>query len=276
MAYVFTVKPGERVHLSDCDPGFTADLKHQRGKELLPQLGDRLTDLQETHYASGAGGILIVLQGLDTAGKDGTIRHVLTYFNPAGCEMHSFKVPTPEEAAHDFLWRAHRVTPAQSVIGIFNRSYYEDVLVTRVHELVPRSVWERRYQHINDFEALLIDSGTVILKFFLYISKEEQRERLLAREQDRDKAWKLSITDWREHDLYDRYVQAYEDALNRCSTADAPWYIVPANHKWFRNVAVAQTIVDRLEPLAAGWRKDLEARGREQLAAIARLHEHDT
>jgi PPK2 family polyphosphate:nucleotide phosphotransferase len=226
------------------------------------------------HYAAGAGGILIVLQGLDTAGKDGTIKHVMASFNPIGCRVESFKIPTPIEQAHDFLWRVHLVTPPRGMISIFNRSHYEDVLVTRVHNLVPQRVWESRYTHINNFEALLTDSGTTILKFFLYISKEEQRQRLLAREADRDKAWKLSTADWPEHDLYDQYTSAYEDALARCTTRQAPWYIVPANHKWHRNLAISRTIVDTLEPSRRIWQKDLEKRGREQLAAVQAASHH--
>ena len=193
-------------------------------------------------------------------------------FNPTGCRVETFKVPTPDELAHDFLWRAHRATPPRGCIALFNRSYYEDVLVVRVHELVPPHVWKSRYTHINNFEALLVDSGTLVLKFFLYISKDEQHERLRAREQDKDKAWKLSPLDWSEHALYDRYITAYEDALARCSTAQAPWHIVPANHKWFRNVAIAQTLVDALQPYRARWHEELEHRGRANLAAVAAAH----
>jgi PPK2 family polyphosphate:nucleotide phosphotransferase len=220
------------------------------------------------HYAAGHTGILIVLQALDTGGKDGTINHVMTYFNPAVCWVKSFGVPTEYGASHDFLWRCHRATPPRGMISVFNRSYYEDVLVVRVHGLVPRRVWQSRYEHINNFEALLADGGTTIIKFFLHISKREQRDRLLARERDREKQWKLSVSDWAEHELYDRYVEAYEDALSRCSTAYAPWYIVPADHKWYRNLAVAQTLVDLLEPCRAEWRRELERRGRRALAAI--------
>ena len=269
MAYAHKVSPGEKVHLPDISPESTHGVSRSEGDQALQTLNARLTDLQEMHYAAGEGGILIVLQGLDTAGKDGTIKDVLARFNPAGTRVVPFKEPNAVELAHDFLWRAHRVTPPTGSIAVFNRSYYEDVLVVRVHKLVPQKVWERRYEQINHFEALLADSGTIVLKFFLYISKQEQRERLLAREHDTEKAWKLSTTDWSEHDLYDAYVEAYQDALTRCSTERAPWHIVPANHKWFRNLAVAQTIADTLEPYARAWRKDLERRGRENLAAIA-------
>jgi PPK2 family polyphosphate:nucleotide phosphotransferase len=262
------VEPGHQVHLRDIDPNDTQGAEHSEAEARLATLNAQLTDLQEVHYAAAHNAILIVLQGLDTAGKDGTIKHVMAQFNPAGCRVESFKVPTPEEQAHDFLWRCHRVTPAQGIITIFNRSHYEDVLVVRVHNLVPKATWEKRYAHINHFEHLLVDSGTILLKFFLYISKEEQRQRLLAREQDADKAWKLSTSDWTEHALYNQYIEAYEDALSRCSTEHAPWYIVPADKKWFRNLAVAQTIVDVLEPNRRDWRQELEQLGRERLAAV--------
>lgn len=276
MPYLHTVAPGQKVRLRDIDPADTHGVTQHDADERFTALNAQLTALQEMHYAAAQNGVLIVLQGLDTAGKDGTIKHVMAQFNPAGCRVESFKAPTPEEMAHDFLWRVHRVTPSQGFISIFNRSHYEDVLVVRVHKLAPKSVWERRYEHINNFEALLVDSGTIVLKFFLYISKEEQRARLLAREHDKEKAWKLSTSDWPEHDLYDSYIEAYEDALSRCSTERAPWYVVPANHKWFRNLAVAQAIVDALHPYKSRWHEDLERRGQENLAAIAAQHTQAT
>ena len=261
------VQPGHKVHLHDIDPHDTFGVEHAEAEARLTTLNAQLTALQEVHYSAGHNAILIVLQGLDTAGKDGTIKHVMAQFNPAGCRVESFKVPTAEELAHDFLWRCHRVTPAQGTITIFNRSHYGDVLVARVHKLVPKATWEKRYAHINNFESLLVDSGTIVLKFFLYVSKDEQRQRLIAREQDTDKAWKLSVSDWSEHALYDQYIEAYEDALSHCSTEHAPWYIVPADNKWYRNLAVAQTIVDVMEPYRRLWRQELEQLGRERLAA---------
>jgi PPK2 family polyphosphate:nucleotide phosphotransferase len=227
--------------------------------------------VQDSLYASGENSILIVLQGIDTAGKDGTINHVMAHFKPATCRVESFKVPNSDEMARDFLWRAHRVTPRKGCITIFNRSHYEDILVARVHNLVPESVWERRYKHINDFEAFLIDSGTIILKFFLYISKREQQERLEARQRDPMKAWKLSASDWAEHTRYDAYLEAYQDALDRCSTEQAPWYVVPSDHKWFRNLAVAQTIVTALEPAMARWQEAVLRRSQQNLDAIPTL-----
>jgi PPK2 family polyphosphate:nucleotide phosphotransferase len=262
------IEPGQQVRLADFDPGDTRNISHQDGLAQSARLETELTKLQETLYAAGDSSVLIVLQGLDTAGKDGTISHVAAHFNPAGCQVESFKVPTPAELAHDFLWRVHLVSPPKGTVTIFNRSHYEDVLVARVHELVPRSVWERRYRHINEFEALLVDSGTIILKFFLYISREEQKQRLEARQQDPMKAWKLSSSDWTEHELYPAYVQAYQDALERCSTKHAPWYVVPADHKWFRNLAVAQTLIDVLEPDMARWEREVLRRGRENLEML--------
>jgi PPK2 family polyphosphate:nucleotide phosphotransferase len=267
VAILHRVEPGKKVHLKDVDPDDTGKVSREKAESRTERLNNQLTELQEMLYAAADSSVLIVLQGLDTAGKDGTIRHVMGAFNPNGCRVESFKVPTPAEAAHDFLWRIHLATPARGMITIFNRSHYEDVLVTRVHKLIPKHVWEQRYEQINEFEELLAESNTLILKFFLYISKDEQRARLEAREADRAKAWKLSAADWPEHELYDDYIEVYEDALNRCSTKHAPWFVVPANHKWSRNLAVAQTIAEALEPRRKVWQKALEERGALQLAA---------
>lgn len=272
----YTVKPDERVSLKDIDPRDTHGLTHDDGESRLAAMGPKLTELEELHYAAGQDGILIVLQGLDTAGKDGTIRHVMAQFNPASCRVEAFKEPTSEELAHDFLWRIHRATPPKGSIAIFNRSHYEQVLVVRVHKLEPKQQWERHYDQINHFEQLLADSGTLIIKFFLHISKQEQKERLQAREADMSKAWKLSPTDWPEHERYDEYIEAYEDALRRCSTEYAPWHIVQADHKWFRNLAVAQTILEVLEPYRKEWKKAVEARGKAALAVRAAQQQKST
>ncbi len=200
-------------------------------------------------WAQGEHALLIVLQALDAGGKDGVIRHVMSGVNPQGCQVTSFKVPTEEELEHDYLWRIHKATPRRGYIGIFNRSHYEDVLVVRVHNLVPEDVWQQRYEQINHFERLLADSGTTILKFFLYISKDEQKERFEARLRDPRKNWKFSVKDVKERGYWDDYVRAYEDALGRCSTPWAPWYIVPANRKWYRNLVISQAIVETLEKL---------------------------
>jgi len=193
--------------------------------------------------------LLLIFQAKDAAGKDGAIRHVMSGVNPQGCQVTSFKVPTEEELDHDYLWRVHKATPRRGFIGIFNRSHYEDVLVVRVHNLVPEAVWQQRYEQINQFEKLLADSGTTILKFFIYISKEEQKERFEARLRDPRKNWKFSMGDVKERGHWDDYMRAFEDVLSRCSTPWAPWHVIPANHKWYRNLAVSQIIIEALEHL---------------------------
>jgi PPK2 family polyphosphate:nucleotide phosphotransferase len=205
---------------------------------------------------------------MDTSGKDGTIRRVMSEVNPAGCRVEAFKVPTTLELRHDFLWRIHQVAPVLGMMTVFNRSHYEDVLVTRVHKLVPKHVWETRYDRVNEFERLLSESGTIIIKFMLHISKKEQRDRLLAREADKDKAWKLSTADWPEHERYDEYIEAYQDAIERCSTPFAPWHIVPADRKWFRDVAIGQTIADVLALHEKRWHEDIELRGSRALRVV--------
>jgi PPK2 family polyphosphate:nucleotide phosphotransferase len=210
---------------------------------------------------------------MDTSGKDGTIRRVLSQVNPQGCEVRSFKGPTGRELGHDFLWRIHRGTPGRGIITIFNRSHYEDVLVVRVHNLVPEEVWNRRYTAINNFERLLAQNGMIILKFYLHISNEEQERRLLARQKDKTKAWKLSAADWAERKYWDAYQEAYEDALSKCSTNEAPWYIVPANKKWSRDLLVARTLVHTLRPYKAQWLDRLVVRGEQELARIEQMRE---
>ena len=269
MALAWKVNEGSKVKLDDYDPNFKDQgSDHASAEAELAKLSDELSDLQELLSAAQHHSLLVVLQGMDTSGKDGTIRHVLSHVNPQGCDVHSFKAPTPEELAHDFLWRIHKVTPPKGVMGIFNRSQYEDVLVARVHNLVPKDVWSHRYEEINHFEALLANSGTILLKFFLYISKEEQERRLLAREQDKDKAWKLSASDWAERKYWSDYIEAYQDALSKCSTDAAPWYIVPANHKWYRNLAVAHTLVHTMRQYKDEWKAELEARGQRELELL--------
>jgi len=271
MPYVERVEPGARVSLRDVDPDAHADVDREEGKRRSAALVERLDALQEELYAAGQNALLIVLQGLDTSGKDGTIRKVFGGVNPQGCSVVSFKVPTQEELAHDFLWRVHREAPPLGTVGIFNRSHYEDVLVARVHELVPRKVWEARYEAINAFERLLAQSGTIVLKFFLHISREEQAERLLDREEKPSKAWKLSAGDWLERERWDEYQAAYEDALTRCNIPEAPWYVVPANRKWFRNLAVGEAIVEALERRRSSWREAIEKMRATRLAELERL-----
>ncbi len=269
MNYVWKVDAGSKVKLKDYDPGYTE--KHSdraSADQELQALGNELSELQELLAAAQQHSLLVVLQGMDTSGKDGTIRHVLSHANPQGCDVYSFKAPTPEELAHDFLWRVHKVTPGKGVLGIFNRSQYEDVLVARVHNLVPEQLWSRRYQEINNFEQLLAANKMIILKFYLHISYDEQEQRLLAREQDKDKAWKITAEDWEDRKYWKDYEQAYEDALSKCSTDKAPWYIVPANHKWFRNLAVAHTIVHTMRQYKDEWKAGLVARGQRELERL--------
>jgi len=243
------VAPGSRVNLAKLDPSETfGRSKVGANKELAAGLA-RLGALQDRLWAQAQHSVLIVLQGMDASGKDGTIRHVMSAFNPQGCTVASFKVPTAEELAHDFLWRVHPHAPAKGEIAVFNRSHYEDVLVVRVHDLVPKAVWERRYDQINAFEEAVVSAGTSVVKFFLHIDRDEQRKRLEARLRDPAKRWKFRAGDLVERKLWDAYVGAYQDALSRCSTEAAPWYVVPANLKWFRNLAVAEIVADVIEDL---------------------------
>ncbi len=267
-SYARRVAPGEPIRLAEIDPADAAGLDKETGKALLGRLDDELGELQDLLYAAAEHSVLLVLQGLDTSGKDGTIKRVLRGVNPVGCRIVSFKVPTATELAHDFLWRVHARAPERGQLGVFNRSHYEDVLVARIHGRVPEPVWRRRYEHINAFERLLADNGTIILKCFLYISKAEQEERLLARERDVTKAWKLSAQDWVERRSWDEYTAAYEDALRHCSTEVAPWHVIPADRKWFRNLAVAQLLVETLRPYKAGWLERLRAMGERELREI--------
>ncbi len=245
------IAAGSTVDLSSFDPadasGFTGD--KNEAKKRLRKLNDRLEPLQELLYAEGKHKVLIVLQGTDTCGKDGTIRHVFEGVNPQGVKVASFKKPTPEELAHDYLWRVHTDTPGRGEITIFNRSHYEDVLVVRVHSLVDELTWSRRYDHINNFERMLVDEGTTILKFFLHISKDEQAERLRARLATPEKQWKFATGDLAERERWDDYQAAFEDMLEHTSTDWAPWYVVPSNRKWYRNLVVSEAVVAALEGL---------------------------
>jgi PPK2 family polyphosphate:nucleotide phosphotransferase len=246
----FAVKPGHKVRLDQYDPGETLGWKKDhKMKASLEKALRRIDSLQYVLYAEHKRAVLIVLQGLDAAGKDGTIRHVMSGVNPQGCHVTSFKVPTPEEAAHDFLWRVHKAIPGFGDLGIFNRSHYEDVLVARVHNFVPQKVWSRRYEEINRFETILHENNVTTLKFCLHISKDEQKKRLLERVDDPNKQWKLSQADFNERLFWDSYQKAYEDALTKCTTPRAPWYIIPADKKWFRNLAVSHIIAETLEEM---------------------------
>lgn len=244
------IRPGKKVKLSNYDADDTLGWKKNRTtKAGLDRVLQRLDDTQYLLYAEKKHALLVVLQSMDAGGKDGTIRHVMSGLNPQGCRVTSFKAPTAEEAGHDFLWRVHKVVPAKGEIGIFNRSHYEDVLVVRVHKLVPQAIWSKRYDQINDFERALAESNVTILKFFLHISKDEQKKRLEQRLDDPAKRWKISPADFEERKLWDEYQKAYEDAISRCGTPWAPWHIVPANKKWLRNLAVSHIVLRTLEGL---------------------------
>jgi len=246
----FAVEPGAKVRLSKIDASYTG--KHQSHDKALPEIQkhvERMDKLQYLLYADGSQSLLVVLQALDAAGKDGVVRHLFSGMNPQGTSVFGFKQPTREEAAHDFLWRAHLRTPGKGEVVVFNRSYYEDVLVVRVHKLVPHSVWSKRYELINDFETMLLRNDTTILKFFLHISPEEQLSRFKQRLDDPSRNWKISESDYTEREFWPQYVEAYEDAMTLTSTKRAPWYVIPANHKWFRNLAISQIIADTMDEM---------------------------
>ena len=241
------VARGSRVRLKKLATGETSGLKEEEGEARRGPLMKRLQALQEVLYAEQKRSVLIVLQAMDAGGKDGTIQHVMSGVNPQGCTVTSFKPPSTLELAHDFLWRVHAAVPARGKIGIFNRSHYEDVLVSRVHNLVPKKVWGKRFAQINAFEELLAENGTTILKFFLHISKDEQKRRFDDRLKDPQKYWKASLADFKEREFWDEYQTAYEDVLEKCSTEHAPWFIIPSDHKWFRDDAISEILVDALD-----------------------------
>lgn len=246
----FRIKPGSRVTLSQRDPDDTAGLAEKASaKKRIKKNLERLSQLQYRLYAESKRSVLIVLQALDAGGKDGTIRHVMGPLNPQSCKVISFKTPSDEELAHDFLWRIHRAAPRHGEIRIFNRSHYEDVLIVRVHNMVPKSVWSQRYEQINAFEKVLTQNNTHILKFYLHISKDEQLERFRARLEDPTKHWKASEADFAERKYWNAYIKAYEVALSKCSTTHAPWFVIPANKKWFRNYAISEILVEYLAKL---------------------------
>ncbi len=244
------VEPGTKIRLKDVDAAFHGDYaSSDHAKEDLAKNTARLAELQQKLYGEKKHALLVVLQGIDAAGKDGTCWHVMSAMNPQGTFVQGFKQPTEEERLHDFLWRVHHHTPGLGQVGVFNRSHYEDVLVVRVHDLVPKEVWQKRYDLINDFERLLTDSGVTLLKFFLYITPEEQLERFRQRLDDPARQWKISDSDYKERAFWDQYIAAYEDMLEKCSTKHAPWYVIPSNHKWFRNLSVSNIIEKTLDDM---------------------------
>lgn len=248
------VKPGSRLRLKECDPDDTGDYKKtdqgkDKAKALTGELTAKLGGLQERLYANGDRALLIVLQGMDTSGKDGTIKSVMSGVNPQGCRVASFKTPSSRELAHDFLWRVHQEAPPKGHIGIFNRSHYEDVLITRVHGMISDQVARQRFDQIKEFEELLYESGTAIVKFFLHISKDEQKERLEERVRDPEKRWKFNAGDLEERKLWSDYLRAFEDVISATNTEHAPWFIVPANRKWYRNLVVAGAVAEALDDM---------------------------
>lgn len=247
----YRIKAGDKIHLSKVNANETKafDGDKEEGLKELAKVNARLEELQELLYAEGKHKVLIIFQAMDAGGKDGTIRSVFEGVNPQGVKVAAFKVPTPEELAHDYLWRIHKQTPGKGEIVIFNRSHYEDVLVVRVHNIVPEEVWKKRYDHIRNFEQLLADEGTTILKFYLHIDLDEQKERLQERLDNPTKRWKFNVGDLDERKLWPQYMQAFEDAIEKTSTQSAPWFVIPANRNWYRNLIISQIIVDTLEGL---------------------------
>jgi PPK2 family polyphosphate:nucleotide phosphotransferase len=256
----YLLRPNEPARLSERSALPTEEgLRKREARAQLAELHPRLNELQELLYANRRHALLIVLQGMDTSGKDGVIKHVVGAFNPQGCRVASFKAPTALELSHDYLWRVHRVTPPKGMVGIFNRSHYEDILVVRVENLVHPEVWGQRYDQINDFERLLAENGVIVCKFFLHISHDEQRKRLAERLADPTAHWKFNPSDLEARNKWDDYMAAYEAALERCNTPYAPWYIIPADKKWYRNLVISRILRDRLQELDMQWPPLVEA-----------------
>jgi PPK2 family polyphosphate:nucleotide phosphotransferase len=268
MAKTVFDQPGEKVRLERISADPPRGVTKEKARERFAKLSEEMFVLQDALWGAKVNSVLLVLQGRDSAGKDGAIKHVAGCLNPRGINVVSFGVPTPEERAHDFLWRVHRHAPRLGEFAIFNRSHYEDVLVVRVHDLVPKKLWKQRYGHIADFEELLAEHGTIVLKYFLHISRKEQKERLLEREQSAQAAWKLNVNDWKERDRWDEYTEAYEDAISQTAAPHAPWTVVPANAKWYRNLVIAESIVETLRRHRPGWKRTLEKTGRERRAEL--------
>ena len=265
-------EPGAKVRLDSISTRPPPKMSKAKAKARFESLDEELFDLQDLMWGARTHSVLLVLQGRDAAGKDGTVKHVVGALNPRGVQVTSFGMPTTEERQHDFLWRIHRHAPRQGEFAIFNRSHYEDVLIVRVHELVKKSVWKTRYDSINAFESLLAEQGCIVLKYFLHISKEEQEERLLDREKDSVAAWKINVDDWKQRDEWDDFTEAYQDAISRCASRHAPWRVVPSDAKWYRNLAVAESLAEALRPYRKEWLKTLERVGEERRAELAAWH----
>ena len=264
---VFT-KAGAKVRLDDISAEPPEGMTREKAHKRFESLGKELFDLQDALWGAKLHGVLVVLQGRDAAGKDGTIKHVAGALNPRGVSVVSFGVPTLEERQHDFLWRVHKNAPRLGEFAIFNRSHYEDVLVVRVHKLAPRKLWKCRYDHIADFEELLAEHNTLVLKYFLHITKKEQKKRLLERESRPETAWKLNAGDWQEREYWDDYTEAYQDVISKTAAKHAPWTVVPANAKWYRNLVVAESIAAALRPYRAEWMEKLKAMGADAKAKL--------
>jgi PPK2 family polyphosphate:nucleotide phosphotransferase len=276
---MFRVKPDSKLRLNQLDPAYKGEYESaETARQETEHFREKLTHQQALLYAQRKHSVLVVLQAMDAGGKDGTVNHVFSALNPQGTTVVGFKQPTPIELAHDFLWRVHRHTPGRGEVAIFNRSHYEDVLVTRVHKLIDKATWIARYQRIREFETGLISNSSTILKFFLHISKEEQLVRFAERLEDPRRNWKISESDYTERELWDDYIAAFEDAISATSTREAPWYIIPSNHKWFRNLAVSQIMVDAMEALGMAFPEpsvDLaEIRRKYHAAAVEQGREH--
>ena len=261
-------KKGKRVRLDEIPAEPPKGMTRAKAEERLAALGKELFELQDRLWGARTRSVMVVLQGRDSAGKDGAIKHVVGVLNPRGVNVVSFGVPTDEERGHDFLWRVHRHAPRRGEFSIFNRSHYEDVLVVRVHDLAPKSLWKERFGHIADFEELLHEHGTIVLKFFLHITKKEQELRLLEREEQPETAWKLNPNDWKERAHWDDYTRAYEDAISKTAAPHAPWTVVPANAKWYRNLVIAESIVEALKERRKAWDAKLDEMGREGRAEL--------
>jgi PPK2 family polyphosphate:nucleotide phosphotransferase len=284
----YCVTKGEKFRLKDYDPSDTGDVKDQEhGKKIIDHRAGLITNLQEKLYAQDHWALLLVLQGMDAAGKDGVIKHVMSGVNPQGCDVHSFKTPSTEELSHDYLWRSHSRVPERGMIGIFNRSYYEEVLVVRVHPtvlqaqklpdtLITKHIWEQRYEDINAFEQYLTNNGVVIRKFFLHISKKEQKKRFLERLEDSKKNWKFSMADVKERGYWKDYQEAYEEMIQNTATKHAPWYVVPADNKWYTQLIVASAIISTLEELDLSF-PDVDKKKKKELATVREslLHEKE-
>jgi PPK2 family polyphosphate:nucleotide phosphotransferase len=269
--YAPSTDGSRKIDLSKLDTDGTSHLRKEAGLDELETWGAEFAELANLLTYAGQHALLVVLQGRDASGKDGAIRKILDFSNIQNARVAPFKVPTEDERAHDFLWRVHAAAPRRGHIALFNRSHYEDVIAARVNELVPESVWKKRYAHINAFERLLADSEVIIIKFFLNVSREEEIQRLLDREKDPRTAWKLNPGDWRELPKWDAVTAAYQDAINKCATPEAPWYLVPADKKWFRNLAIMQRLVLELRPYRNLWLETLKEMGKTALKEIRAL-----